>query len=378
MIPQSNPGAGYSKHKLNIDAAIKRVLDSGWYILGQEVRAFEGEFASAMDSAWCVGVANGTDAIELALRASGITADDYVITVSHTAVATVSAIARIGARPLFVDIEPDSYTMDPASLEAVLSTPAGRLAKALVVVHLYGLPADMPALLALAEKHGLSVIEDCAQAHGAKFNGRSVGSWGHLGCFSFYPTKNLGALGDGGAVVGQDPLLLEKLHLLREYGWKTRYVSECLGFNSRLDEIQAAILREKLPLLPADNQRRNEIALLYDGLLTGLGLDLPTRKSGREHAFHQYVIATRHRDELREWLRNEGVATLVHYPSSVHQQPAFSSAELRPVVLLETEAAVASILSLPMFPELQDSHVEIVANAVRRYFLKTPVHDEKS
>lgn len=372
MIPQSDPGASYRRHKLNIDVAITRVLDSGWYILGKEVNAFEAEFASKMDSTWCVGVANGTDAIELALRAAGVVANDYVITVSHTAVATVAAIARIGAHPLFVDIDTDSYTMDSISLEAVLSTPSGKRAKAIVVVHLYGLPADMPALIALAERRGLSVIEDCAQAHGAKLHGRTVGSWGHMGCFSFYPTKNLGALGDGGAVVGRSPVLLEKLKLLREYGWQTRYISDCLGFNSRLDEIQAAILREKLMFLDTDNRRRSEIALLYNKLLTGLPLTLPSHRDCAEHAFHQYVISTPNRDDLRNWLREHGVTTLIHYPAAVHQQPAFNSLRYRPVPLLQSEQAAANVLSLPMFPELEDSQVEAVANSIRRYFLQSP------
>lgn len=361
MIPQSNPKAGYLAHRDMIDTAIHRVLESGWYILGQEVAAFEAEFAAAMGGVWSVGVANGTDAIELALRALGVKAGDQVITVSHTAVATVAAIARIGALPLFADIDPRRYTLDPESLDALLATSAGQRARALVVVHLYGQLADMPAILNSAHRVGLAVVEDCAQAHGATLHGRGAGCWGDLGCFSFYPTKNLAALGDGGAVLGSDPSLREQVRLLREYGWKERYISAQFGLNSRLDELQAAILRARLPNLRADNDRRRAIADRYDTVLGDSSLTLPWRAPQGEHVFHQYVITDPEREALRASLKQQGIATLVHYPLAAHQQPAYIDPAFRPLPLPHTEAVVEQIVSLPLYPELTGEEVATVA-----------------
>ncbi|MER2513615.1 MAG: DegT/DnrJ/EryC1/StrS family aminotransferase [Nitrosomonas ureae] len=364
MILQSNPKAGYITRQNAIDTAIRRVLDSGWYILGQEVAAFEAEFAAAMGASWSVGVANGTDAIELALRALDIKAGDRVITVSHTAVATVAAIARIGALPLFVDIDPNRYTLDPVSLDALLATSEGQQARALVVVHLYGQMADMPRILSSTRRAGLVVVEDCAQAHGATLQGCGAGCWGDLGCFSFYPTKNLAALGDGGAVLGNDPTLRERIRLLREYGWKDRYVSAQSGFNSRLDELQAAILRARLPYLRDDNNRRRAIAALYDGALKSGRLTLPCRAAQAEHVFHQYVVADPDREILRADLKRQGIATLIHYPLAVHQQPAYNDPVLRPVSLRHTENLVGRILSLPMYPQIRDDEVDRVIEAI--------------
>lgn len=364
MIPQSNPKAGYLANREVIDAAIRRVLDSGWYILGQEVTAFEKEFAEAMGCEWSAGVANGTDAIELALRALGVRAGDRVITVSHTAVATVSAIARIGALPLFADIDPCRYTLDPIALESLLATPAGRTARALVVVHLYGQLADMTAILPIARRAGLAVVEDCAQAHGASQDGIGAGRWGDLGCFSFYPTKNLAALGDGGAVVGNDPALAKKIRLLREYGWQERYISAEFGLNSRLDEMQAAILRARLPNLASDNAKRRNIAALYDKKLTSSRVTPPWRAPQGEHVFHQYVITDPDRENLRTQLKEQGIGTLVHYPLAVHQQPAYADPDYRPLPLPHTEAAVGQILSLPIFPELTESEVTLIADTL--------------
>lgn len=364
MIPQSNPKAGYLAHREDIDAAIQRVLESGWYILGQEVAAFEREFAAALGRDWSVGVANGTDAIELALRALGVKAGDRVVTVSHTAVATVAAIARIGALPLFADIDPRRYTLDPAALDALLATPEGRSARALVVVHLYGQLADMAAIMPSARRAGLAVVEDCAQAHGATQDGIGAGCWGDLGCFSFYPTKNLAALGDGGAVVGNDPALAEQVRLLREYGWKERYVSAQFGLNSRLDELQAAILRARLPHLAADNDCRRAIAACYDEGLIDSRLTPPWRALQGNHVFHQYVLTDPDRDELRAKLKERGIATLVHYPQAVHQQPAYANPVHRPLPLPHTEAAASQILSLPIFPELPLSDAATVTAAL--------------
>lgn len=365
MIPQSNPKAACLERRAAIDAAISRVLESGWYILGREVTAFEEEFAAAMGASWSVGVANGTDAIEIALRALGIQAGDRVATVSHTAVATVAAIARIGAVPLFVDVEPRRYTMAPVSLDTLLRTSEGAQVKAVVVVHLYGQPAEMDALLAITRPRGLRVVEDCAQAHGALLDGCPVGSLGDLGCFSFYPTKNLGALGDGGAVTGSDPGLCEAVRLLRTYGWKARYISERFGVNSRLDELQAAILRVGLEHLENDNDRRRAIAMRYDSELAGIGLDLPWQDARARHVFHQYVIATDDRDGLQERLKALGVGSSIHYPRAVHQQPAYDDPALRPVRLPHTERLMERILSLPMYPQLGDDEVEQVIDALR-------------
>lgn len=371
MIPQSNPKAGYLVHQAEIDAAIARVLQSGWYILGEEVVAFEQEFASALGASWGVGVANGTDAVELALRACGVESGDAVLTVSHTAVATVAAIARIGAYPLFVDIDPRRYTMAPESLRAALDSPQGAMAKAVVVVHLYGQPADMPPILAMARGRGLPVIEDCAQAHGAVLAGRPVGTWGEMGCFSFYPTKNLGALGDGGALIGNDPMRGEQVRMLREYGWRTRYVSEVSGLNSRLDELQAAILRVKLSYLGRENARRQSIARQYDAALEGLPLVRPSRYKGCNHVFHQYVVGVDGRDTLREALRARGVGSLVHYPLAVHQQPAYSNPIWQPVTLPHTESTVRRVLSLPMYPELSDEQVGEIGETFRQVLSRT-------
>lgn len=365
MIPQSNPKANYNAHRAGIDAAVARVLESGWYILGKEVEAFEQEFSAAMGTGWSVGVANGTDAIEIALRALGVVSGDAVLTVSHTAVATASAIGRIGAIPIFIDIDPARYTMHPASLEAVLSTAIGRSAKALVIVHLYGMPADLPAILALTGKYGIPVVEDCAQAHGASLKGRPIGTWGDVSCFSFYPTKNLGALGDGGSVCGGDAALCKRVRLLREYGWHSRYISESFGFNSRLDELQAAILREKLPFLPAENNRRREIAERYGVGLQSLPIRLPTKVTEARPVYHQYVIESENRDDLRKTLDRAGISTLVHYPAAVHQQPAFQARVSRPVPLPHTEAAISRILSLPIYPELDDAQVDEVTQTIQ-------------
>ena len=256
MTPQPYPKANYLAHKTGIDAAVKRVLESGWYILGREVEAFEQEFATYVGIRHAIGVANGTDALHLALRACGIGPGDAVITVSHTAVATVAAIELAGATPVLVDIDPDTFTIDVNSLEDAITkhdqgswSGASACLKAIIPVHIYGHPADMQAIMDIAERYGLFVLEDCAQSHGAVIQGKKTGTWGHISTFSFYPTKNLGALGDGGAVVTNDPQLSERCRLLREYGWRKRFVCDVPGMNSRLDELQAAILRAKLPSL---------------------------------------------------------------------------------------------------------------------------------
>lgn len=362
------PHANYLAHREGIDAAIRRVLDSGWYILGREVAEFEREFAEFLGAAHAIGVANGTDAIELALRALGIGAGDTVLTVSHTAVATVAAIERTGAEPLLVDIAPDTFTLDPARLEAAILASAKRRLKAVVVVHLYGHPADLPAILAIAKAHGLRVIEDCAQAHGAMLDGRHAGTWGDLAAFSFYPTKNLSALGDGGAVVTSDPALAARVAELRQYGWRERYISAVPGVNSRLDELQAAILRVKLRALAAENARRRELARLYSTGLAATPLRLPRVRENAEHVFHQYVVRTDRRDALLQHLQACGIPAGIHYPQPVHLQPAYAGrTALGSGGLPETERACREILSLPIHPQLSDEAVARVVEEIARF-----------
>jgi dTDP-4-amino-4,6-dideoxygalactose transaminase len=363
MILCSNPQAQYLAHKDDIDAAISRVLSKGWYILGEEVKAFEAEFAAFIGAAHAVGVGSGTEALHLALRACGIGQGDEVITVSHTAVATVSAIELAGATPVLVDIEPDFYTLDPASLEAAI-TPR---TKAIIPVHLYGQPADLEPIMEIARRHEVRVIEDCAQAHGAKYKGRRVGSYGDMACFSFYPTKNLGALGDGGMVVTSNQELAERAFLLRQYGWADRYVSSITGWNSRLDELQAAILRVKLPHLDSDNASRKRLANTYDETLSALGLTLPRERPSTEHVYHLYVIRSSERDELQSFLKSRGVGALIHYPVPVHLQPAYQSRLSGSDKLPETERAAREVLSLPIYPELDDSQLQKVIGDVQAF-----------
>ena len=362
-IPQTDPKRNYQAHKASIDAAIQHVLDSGWYILGKEVETFEREFASYIGVGHAIGVANGTDALELALRACGVGPGDLVFTVSLTAVATVAAIELVGAIPVLVDIDPVTYTMDPACLENALAHPPAGKPKAVIPVHIYGQPADLPAILELARRYGLYLIEDCAQSHGAILAGRMTGTWGDIATFSFYPTKNLGALGDGGMVVTANSELAERTRSLRQYGWQKRYISEIPGYNSRLDELQAAILRVKLEYLEAENSRRIALAARYTKSLTNSGLILPVCRAGARHVYHQYVVRSPRRDVLQAHLRAQGIGTLVHYPSAIHQQPAYQSRISISGSLLNSERAAAEVLSLPMYPELTDEQVDSVAEA---------------
>ncbi len=364
MINQTNPHAAYHALKDEIDLAVLRVLESNRYILGKEVASFEAEFAGFVGVGHAIAVANGTDAIELALRASGIGFGDVVATVSHTAVATASAISRVAATPLFVDIDPETYTMDPNVLESVLQTESGKKVRAIVVVHIYGHMADMESIKKITDDRGLILIEDCAQAHGAHQNDRGAGSIGDFGCFSFYPTKNLGAIGDGGCVVTNDPEKAEKLRMLREYGWNKSRVSECIGVNSRLDEIQAAILRVKLRHLDESNSGRRRIAGIYDSVLGDAGIATPVVRAGNTHVYHQYVIKTQNRDALRERLKATGVETGIHYAVPVHLHPSYHSGASMPVRLVQTEHIVSNILSLPMYPELTDEEANLVASGV--------------
>ena len=366
-VPQTDPKAGYLAHKAEIDAAVRSVLEGGCYILGREVKAFEQEFAAYVGVSHAIGVGNGTDALELALRACGVGPGDLVFTVSHTAVATVAAIELVGATPVLLEIDPVTYTLDPGNLEMALTHPPPGKPKAVIPVHLYGQPADMPAIVELARRHGLYVIEDCAQSHGAALAGRKTGAWGDIAAFSFYPTKNLGALGDGGMVVTDDPALAERVRLLQQYGWRKRYISDIPGGNSRLDELQAAILRVKLRYLDEENARRQNLAQIYNALLADTGMSLPEVRPGTTHVYHQYVVRLPQRDTLKNHLRDMGVGTLIHYPVPVHLQPAYRDRPPLVASLARTEEIARQVLSLPMFPQLSDDQARHVGESIVRF-----------
>jgi dTDP-4-amino-4,6-dideoxygalactose transaminase len=368
-IPQTDPRAAYLAQKTEIDAAIMQVLESGQYILGRAVEQFENEFAAYLGLAHGIGCASGTDALELALRACGIGEGHLVFTVSHTAVASVAAIERAGAKPVLVDIEPGGFAMDPAALDAALRDPPPGRPAAILPVHLYGEPADLVAIGEIARAQGLRVIEDCAQSHGAVYRRRPAGSFGDIACFSFYPTKNLGALGDAGIIATADATLAEAAREIREYGWRERYVSARSGINTRLDPIQAAVLSVKLPRLRADNERRQAIATRYDEGLSGLPIGLPRRRADTSHVFHQYVIRSKDRDRLREHLRAGSIGTGIHYPVPVHLHPAYRSrVALGPTGLRNSEKAAGEILSLPIYPQLADDAVDRVIAEIRKFF----------
>jgi dTDP-4-amino-4,6-dideoxygalactose transaminase len=368
LIPQADPGAGYRAQRDEIDQAVARALRSGWYILGKEGEAFEQEFAAWLGTARAVGCGNGTDALALILRGLGIGEGATVATVSHTAVATVAAIEMAGAVPLLLDIDPDTYTMDPDELAAVLDDPPPGLPpiRAAIAVHLYGQPCDLGPMLAACERAGAALIEDCAQAHGATLNGRKLGTMGRAAAFSFYPTKNLGALGDGGGLATDNAELAERIAAIRQYGWQERYISSLVGVNSRLDEVQAAILRTRLPRLDAGNARRREIAAAFDAALAG-GRDAPpARRAGAEHVFHQYVLRVPDRDPVQARLKEAGVGTGIHYPVPVHLQAAYlDRVPLGPAGCKETERAAREVLSLPIYPELSAEQVERICAALR-------------
>ena len=357
--PDQQSACAIRGRKAEIDAAVSRVCAAGHYVLGEEVAAFEGEFAAFCGTGYGIGVNSGTDALTLALRGLSISNGDEVITVSHTAVATVAAVIAAGARPVLVDIDPATFTIDPAAIERAV----GPKTRAIIPVHLYGLPADMDAIMTIAARHSLKVIEDCAQAAGARCRGRRVGAIGHAGCFSFYPTKNLGAIGDGGMVVTGDSDLAERVRQLRQYGWDAKRESQIDGMNSRLDEIQAAILRVKLPHLDADNRRRTNIARFYDDALAGSELAVPAAPQGREHVYHLYVVRSERRDAALDELRRGGVAAGIHYPVPVHRQPAFRGRGFDAGPLPHSERAAAEVLSLPIYPELAQDQLDTVIAA---------------
>lgn len=365
LIPLASPVAQYQAHKPAIDAAIGRVLAQGDYILGKEVSYFEQAFAAYCGVEHAIGVGSGTDALILALRALRIGAGDEVITVSHTALATVAAVIAVGATPILADIERDSYTINPGQI-ANLATPR---TKAVIVVHLYGRPARMPEIIDVAGRLGLAVIEDCAQSAGGSIDGKRLGSIGTVGCFSFYPTKNLGAIGDGGMVVTRDTTVATRLRHLRQYGWDNMRRASEPGVNSRLDSLQAAILLVKLAHLDADNARRAALAKLYCDGLCDLPLELPSVPVNGDHVYHLYVVACAQRDALMAHLVKDGVGTAVHYREAAHQQEGYRNRIVLPSSGLPvTEKVIRTIISLPMFPELGHGDVAQVVKSVRSFF----------
>jgi len=366
FIPVANPRAQYIAYRDEIQAAIERVLEGGHYILGEEEKQFEEEFAAFLGVQHCVGVANGTDAIAIALQAVGVAPGDEVITVSHSAVATTAAIEQVGARPVFADIDPLTRCIDPLKIPPLISSKT----KALLPVHIYGQPAPMQEIMEIARRNSLKVIEDCAQAHAAEIEGKKVGSFGNAATFSFYPTKNLGAIGDGGAMVTNEPDVIAKARLLGQYGWKERYISSIAGMNSRLDELQAAILRVKLRYLTENNVRRREIARDYYNAIQEDRIIPPGKIAGTTHAMHLFVIESEERSELQSFLNGYGIGTAIHYPLAIHQQPAYQNRIRGGENLPQTERLYPRILSLPMYPELTGEQIARVCSALKEWSSK--------
>jgi dTDP-4-amino-4,6-dideoxygalactose transaminase len=365
MIPFSDPSASYQAHKSQIDHAIKRVLDSGWYVLGTEVEAFQKEFASFHgEDFYAVGVANGTDAIALCLRSLGLGLGDEVITPSHTAVATVAGIEQAGCSPVFADIDPVFRCIDPRSIEERV----GPKTRAIMPVHIYGQPAEMHRILDISKAHQLEVVEDCSQAHGAEINGQKVGTFADISAFSCYPTKNLGGTGDGGVVLCRSKEFAEKIKSLRQYGWNEDRESIIRGFNSRLDELQAAILRVKLQHLADDNAKRRAIALRYNTSFKDLPVTLPALSETELHAMHLYVIECDRRNELMEYLRSHQIGASLHYPLAVHQHAAYINRIHGGNNLPVTDQFYQRNLTLPMYPELSSDAVEHIITTVQNWF----------
>jgi dTDP-4-amino-4,6-dideoxygalactose transaminase len=360
-IPFLDLKAGYLRQQDAIDAAIRRVLDSGWYILGEEVQQFEQEYAAYCEAGHCVGLANGLDALHLGLLALGIGPGDEVLVPSNTYIATWLAVSQCGARPVPVEPEAGGFNMDPARLEAAITART----RAILPVHLYGQSADLDPILACARRHGLKVLEDGAQAHGARYKGKRIGAHGDLVAWSFYPGKNLGCYGDGGAITTDDAALAERLRVLRNYGSRVKYVNEVRGFNSRLDPLQAAVLRAKLANLDADNRQRAALAARYQAGLAGCALALPVVPPWAEPVWHLYVVRSGMRDALQQRLQQAGIGTLIHYPIPPHLQQAYADLGMARGALPLSEAIHDEVLSLPMGPDMTLDQADAVIDACR-------------
>ena len=370
VIPFARPLTQYLAHRAAIDAALRRALESGQYILGSEVAHFERSFAAYCGREFGIAVNSGTDALILALKALGVGHGDEVVTVSHTALATVAAVLAADAVPVLVDVDPEYYTLDPAQLLDAVTVRT----KVILPVHLYGQSADMNAIMEFAQVRGLAVIEDCAQAAGGSFRGKPLGSFGYAACYSFFPTKNLGAIGDGGMVVTSDANLAEAVRRSRQYGWDDSRQTQAAGVNSRLDEIQAAVLSAKLPTLDAGNARRAAIAERYTTAFESLPLKAPAIRAGSCHAFHLYVVACEQRDGLRRHLAGAGIDAGIHYPRPVHRHGGYAERVRLASELPTTEMLADRVLSLPIYPELKDSDAARVIDAVREFFSSEGAH----
>lgn len=370
MVPFGDLRREYKAIGRDIQKAIDKVCRAGWFVLGSSIQEFERAFSSYLSRGHVIGVGSGTEAIHLSLVAAGVGHGDYVITVPNTAVPTASAIDFSGARPIFVDIHPESYTMDPDRLFDIVrkhKARSGKKLKAIVPVHLYGQCADMDRIIGIAREFDLKVIEDACQAHGAVYKGRKAGTIGDFAAFSFYPSKNLGCYGDGGAVVARTRKDAETIRMLRNYGEKERYHHVIKGFNSRLDEIQAAILLAKLPYLDVWNSRRKVIASLYDTLITNPDVMKPKQMGYGIHVFHLYVIRHPERDKLMEFLKKKGITTLIHYPIPIHLQQAYRNLFHKKGIFPTAERYSKEILSLPMFPQLRDDEVMVTCKSINSF-----------
>jgi len=367
MIPILDLKAQYESIKHEINAAIAEVLESTRFILGPNVAAFEEEVAEYLGVGYAVGVASGTDALLLTLRAYGIGPGDEVIVPAYTFFATAEVVSLLGATPTFVDIDPETYCIDVRGIEERITEPI----KAIIPVHLYGHPADMDPMLALAREYGLKVIEDNAQAFGAEYTGRKTGSLGDAGCLSFYPSKNLGGYGDGGTVVTNDARVAAQVRLLRTHGWRRKYYSETIGYNSRLDELQAAILRVKLRHVDSWNDRRREVAQAYGRRLTEFGVIIPSEASYARHVYHLYVVRVQRRAELQKRLRAMGIASAIYYPVPLHLVGAYVELGHGQGDFPEAERAAQESLALPMFPEMSDEQLAYVVGAVESVSART-------
>ena len=370
MIPVLDLKAQYQSIREEMDAAVQDVLQSGHYVLGPNVRALEKEVAQFCGCGYGIGVASGTDALRLAIAALGIGPGDEVVTTPFTFVASANTISRAGAVPIFVDIDPRTFNLDPALVERAITERArthGRV-RAILPVHLFGQLVDMDALMEIAVRYDLLLIEDSAQAIGANYGGQAACSFGVVGCLSFYPTKNLGAYGDGGMVVTSNPEMADQLDVLRRHGGRVKYYHERVGYNSRLDELQAAILRVKLRHLEEWTAGRRRVAAHYNELLAGLPVATPYEAPKMRHIYHQYTIRTPRRDELRAFLKDQGIGTMIYYPLPLHLQEMYAGLGLGEGSFPEAELAANEVLSLPIYPELTDEQIEQVANTIRQFF----------
>lgn len=356
--------ANYQSIKPEIDQAIQKVLDSSAYVLGPAVLGFESAYADYCGTKFAIGCNSGTTALTLALRALGIGPGDEVITAANTFIATAAAIVHAGAKPVLVDVDPETRNIDPTLLKMAVTSRT----RALIPVHLYGCPADMDPILQQAANHDIPVLEDAAQAHGAKYKGRTAGSMGKLAAFSFYPGKNLGAYGEAGAITTDDPELDKKVRMLRDHGSNKKYVHDLLGYNARMEGIQGAVLKVKLAYLDRWNVERNRVAKLYNQLLADAPIKLPRFYDDIEQVFHLYVIETEQRDQLQKHLGEQGVPSLIHYPIPIHLQKAFDYLDCRAGDFPITEKMAGEILSLPIYPEMTDEQVTFVAQQVKAFF----------